>query len=346
MTKKQLFLANARGEVTERTPIWIMRQAGRYLPEYRQVRERMSFSELAKTPEAAAEVTAQPVEILGLDAAIFFSDILFVLEPLGIDLRFDPGPILQPFLTDSDQVAGYKRYDPADHLGFVAKGLEQCRRRLGDDIALLGFCGAPFTVFCYLCGIKGAKDLYKPIRFLHRHPEAAEDVLTLLTDISIDYLQMQLDAGADAVQIFDTWAGELSPEEFDTWAFPALDRIIRTLKSRNQIVSLYIKGSHHLLERLTDLSADIISLDWRTSLPHAGRILPGKCLQGNLSPYTLLGRPEEIQRQARTMLESMASQPGYIFNLGHGILPQTPVENVRALIETVHQYRRSEVPSI
>lgn len=340
MTKRELFLANAYGQYTERTPIWIMRQAGRYLPEYRRVREEYSFEEICKTPKLAAEVTMQPVDIFGFDAAIIFSDILFVLEPLGFDLRYEPGPILSPLLEKPEQIKKLKSYEPETHLSFVAEALVETRKRLADDTALLGFCGAPFTLFCYLCGSTNGDGSGKALNFLNNYPHESRFLLDTLSDISAGYLTMQIKAGADAVQIFDTSAGELSSEEFRQWSFPYLDKIIDRIKRLNGIVSLFIKGTHHLLDDINRLKADIISVDWMTPISEARSKLRPKTIQGNLNPNTLFGTGDNVIAEATGILDSMSDYPGFIFNLGHGILPETPVENVRALVETVHSYRR------
>jgi len=341
MTKKELFMANLDGEFTSRVPIWIMRQAGRYLPQYREFRKNISFEELCKTPKAVAEVAAQPVEILDLDAAIIFSDILFILEPLGVDVRFDPGPIISPFLEKPEQVLQMAEYDPESKLQFVADALIETRRRLGNDIPLLGFCGAPFTVFCYLTGIRGARDFHKTIRFLTNYPDESALVLERLAKMSIRYLRMQSGAGADVVQIFDTWAGELGEKEFAAWSFPYLKMITEQLAEENIRTSLYIKGAYHLLDYLRILPVNVVSLDWKTPLWRAAELLEPKTLQGNLDPHLLLGNRNVVVKRATDILHEMADYSGFIFNLGHGILPDTPVENVRALVETVHSYERT-----
>jgi uroporphyrinogen decarboxylase len=340
MTKKELFMANIRREHTSRVPIWIMRQAGRYLPEYRDFRKNMTFEALCKNPKAVAEVTAQPIEILNLDAAIIFSDILLILEPLGVNLTFDPGPIISPYLEEGRQVAGYHGFDPAVKMDFVGKALVETRKRIGNDIPLLGFCGAPFTVLCYLCGTKGAKDFYKTVRFLTNYPKEGEKVLELLTKVSVSYLKMQLNSGADAVQIFDTWAGELSQDEFMSWSYPYLKTIFDELKKDGAVTSIYIKNSYHLLEKMANINADIVSLDWRVPLKEAREIFPNKTLQGNLDPHLLLAPKETVIKRAAEILNEAKDFPGFIFNLGHGILPETPVENVKALVSTVHNFER------
>jgi len=342
MTKKELFMANVRGEHTSRAPIWIMRQAGRFLPEYRQFRKNISFEDLCKTPKAVAEVTAQPIEILDLDAAIIFSDILLILEPLGINLTFNPGPIISPLLEKPEQVAGMAQFDAAARLGFVGDAIIETRKRIGADIPLLGFCGAPFTVFCYLCGTKGSKEFYKPIKFLTNYPNEGKEILERLTELSISYLKMQISAGADAVQLFDTWAGELAREEFAVWSLPYLEKIIRELDRRGIITSVYIKGAYHLLEQMSALKARIFSLDWRTPLTEAAELLAPRTLQGNLDPHLLLGTEKLVREKATKILRGMSGYNGFIFNLGHGILPETPVENVKALVQTVHGFERKQ----
>ncbi len=340
MTKKELFMANVRGEWTKRTPLWIMRQAGRYLPEYREYKKNMKFEQLCRSPKAVAEVTAQPIEILDLDAAIIFSDILLILEPLGINLKFDPGPVISPILERPEQAADFEEFDAAQKLAFVGDALVEARKRIGNDIPLLGFCGAPFTVFAYLCGTRGAKDFHRTVRFLTNYPEQGKQVLERLADLSIQYLKMQIAAGADAVQIFDTWAGESAEEEFALWSYPYLEKIVRELSQTGAVTSIYIRGSYHLIKRLKKLDATIISLDWRVPMTEAAGILSPKVLQGNLDPHLLLGPKDLVINKAAQILQDMSSYPGYIFNLGHGILPETPVDNVKALVATVHNFER------
>lgn len=340
MTKRELFLANARGEWTERTPIWIMRQAGRYMKEYMETRKRHTFEEICHTPKIAAEVTYQPIEKFGFDASIIFSDILFILEPLGIDLKYNPGPSISPLLSTPEQVSTYHEYDPAERLSFVGEAIELTRAKIGPDLALLGFCGAPFTLFCYLCGSSGYIGINNGIRFLSRYPQEGAAVLQLLTEMSYQYLKMQFKAGVDAVQLFDTWAGELPREDFNRWAKPYLKEIVDKLRRDGHLTSIYIRGTYHLLESLRDIESDIMSIDWKTPLNKAVEELQPRAIQGNLSPHIMLGDKGEVLRRAEAMLDEMRSYPGYIFNLGHGILPETPVENVSALVDLVQNFER------
>jgi uroporphyrinogen decarboxylase len=342
MTGRDLFLANARGEFTDRVPIWIMRQAGRYLPEYRAVREKASFEDICRTPSLATEVTMQPIERFGFDAAIIFSDILFILEPLGISLKYNPGPVISPLLESPGQSDRFEEFDPAEKLFYVGEAITQTRKILGDETALLGFCGAPFTLLSYLCGTVGRSGYHNAVRFLSSYPDEGEKVLGLLARVSVKYLKMQLKSGADAVQVFDTWAGELSGSDFDRWALPYLKIIMDDLHDNGYLTSIYIRHSGHLLDRLKDLKTNIISLDWKTSFNDASRILEPKTLQGNLNPASMLGPTEQVINKAEEILNDMKNYPGFIFNLGHGILPDTPIENVQALVQTVRKFERSK----
>jgi uroporphyrinogen decarboxylase len=341
MNSRELFLANANGEYTSKTPIWLMRQAGRFLPEYRKVREQYTFEALAKSPKDAAVVTAQPVDRFGFDAAIIFSDIMFVLEPIGIDLTFDPGPKLSPFLETPEQVDGYQRYKASEKLGFVADVICETRKVVGKEKAVLGFAGAPFTIFCYLCGLQGARGMDKVYHFMLNHPQAAHKVLDLLADVTIDYLKMQLDAGVDGVQIFDTWAGDLSCDEFKIWAKPYQAKIVKAIRAEGHLIIAYARNNYHLFDEICMLDASIYGLDWRVPLSYAKAAANGTPLQGNFNPHQLLGSATSVVAQTTTILNEMKDYSGYIFNLGHGILPNTPIENVQAMVDTVRNFDRA-----
>jgi uroporphyrinogen decarboxylase len=341
MTRRELFLANLRGEYTTRTPVWLMRQAGRYMKEYREIREKYSFEKICKTPKIAADVTMQPIKAFGPDAAIIFSDILFVVESFGFDLSYKPAPVITPLLESPDQVSNFVSYDVRDRLSFVSEAIVECRRRLGVDYPLIGFCGAPFTVFCFLCGVRGMKEFHKPYKFIIQNPVESGVILDILADISLEYLKIQIDSGVDYVQLFDTFAGELSAEEFEAWSLPYLNRIVNGLNDHNAYTGLYIRNSNHLLKSLRQLSVDSVCIDWKTPLNKAAEILAPKTLQGNLNPYLMLGSQDHILQNADTLMKSIEKYPGYIFNLGHGVLPDTPVENVRALVEAVHAFERN-----
>jgi uroporphyrinogen decarboxylase len=317
-----------------------MRQAGRYMAEYRRVRERHSFEEICKTPRIAAEVTASPVQVFDLDAAIIFSDILFLIEPFGFGLSYKPGPEIRPYLEEPDQADRFKPYDPSERLSFVAEAISESRKLLGTDIPIIGFSGAPFTIFSFLCGVKGARGFHKPYGFLATYPEETKEILQVLSEITIDYLKMQVRAGAVYVQLFDTFAGELSEEEFEIWARPYLKYIVDGLNQDNIRSGLFIRNSNHLLKSIADLDTTCFSVDWKTDITQAARLLKPKTLQGNLNPNLLLGPRDDVVVKTMEILESMKDYPGYIFNLGHGVLPDTPPDNVKALVETVHAFER------
>ncbi|MBD3218550.1 MAG: uroporphyrinogen decarboxylase [candidate division Zixibacteria bacterium] len=340
MTKRELFLANLEGRLTSRTPVWMMRQAGRYMKEYREVRSRHSFEEICKTPGVAADVTCTPVNMFDLDAAIVFSDILFVIEPFGFKLTYEPGPKIDPYLTERDQAAKFKKYDAANHLSFVGDAIAGAQRCLGPDIPMIGFCGAPFTIFCFLCGVQGARGFFKPYRYMMNYPEETHAILQVLSEISLDYLKMQVEAGADYVQLFDTFAGELSAREFEVWEKPYLDYIINGLNESNIPNGIFIRSSNHLIDNVSAMKTTSFCVDWKSDLKEVSKRLNPKIVQGNLNPNLMLGPRQKVIERARQILEDMRDYPGYIFNLGHGVLPDTPPENVKAVVETVHAFER------
>ncbi len=340
MNKSELFIANLEGKLTSKIPVWLMRQAGRYMAEYRKVRARHSFEEICKTPSIAAEVTADPVRIFDLDAAIIFSDILFIIEPFGFDLSYEPGPEIRPNLEESGQAGQFIPFDPSKRLSFVAEAIVEARRRIGPEIPMIGFSGAPFTIFSFLCGVKGARGFHRPYGYLARYPQETKAILQVLSEVTLNYLKMQVRAGAIYVQLFDTFAGELSEEEFEIWARPYLKYILDGLNEAGIPSGLFIRNSYHLLRSIAGLDTTCFSVDWKTDINAAASILKPKTLQGNLNPNLLLGPREAVIEKTREILDSMKNYPGYIFNLGHGVLPDTPPENVKALVETVHAYER------
>jgi len=341
ISRKENFLTALNGDFTDTVPVWMMRQAGRYMPEYRKIRDENSFEKICRTPELAAQVTCMPVRQFGFDAAIIFSDILFIIEPFGFDLSYVPGPQIDPHLHDPGQVSKFEPYDVAAELGFVGRAIETTLKCLPDKLPMIGFCGAPFTVFCFLCGLRGAKDYAKAYRFMSNYPSETARILNVIADVSIDYLRMQIRAGADYVQVFDTFAGELSTYEFERWSRPYLQKIFDGLDRTDVPRGLYIRNSNHLLEEISRMSFESFCLDWKTSPVEAHEILKPKSLQGNLNPYMLLGPKEEVVEQTKRILRDMSDTPGYIFNLGHGIPPEASPENVRAVVETVHAFERN-----
>ncbi len=325
----------------DRTPIWMMRQAGRYLPEYRAIRAKVGFLELCKTPDLAAEVTLQPVDILGVDAAILFSDILVVCEAMGMELILeDQGPQFPAPLKTQADVDKLHVPDPEAELGYVMEAIRRVRRGLADRVPLIGFCGAPWTLAAYMIEGKTSRSFEKAKALLMGEEKLAHSLLTKITDSLILYLNAQLAAGAQAVQIFDSWAGALGPEDYARFGAPYVSRLIQGLKRDGQPVIVFGVETGELLVQLAKTGADVVGVDWRVPLDAARRrVGPSVALQGNLDPATLfLPLPEMQKRVARVLALADRAGPGHIFNLGHGILPGTPVENAKALIELVHAH--------
>jgi len=333
------YLKACYGKNSGRIPVWIMRQAGRYLPEYRAIREKVSFLELCKSPELIAEVVRQPVERFGLDAAILFSDILILLEPMGIDLSFpDGGPRLANPISSPDDVKRLKNYDVTAALPFVAEGIKRIKRHM-PNTPLIGFAGSPFTLACYLIQGKGSKDFDQAKRFMHEHTQAADELISFLSDITARYLALQIDAGADAVQIFESWGGVLSKDDFCDWSARPVNEIFRRLKNKGAPRVLFVNNVAPYLDVVNDIDCDVVGVDYRVDLSQAASALPGKAVQGNLDPSMLFESPERVRERTLQILESLDHHDNLIFNLGHGIQPQTPIVSVEVLVETVHGFR-------
>jgi len=316
-----------------------MRQAGRYMAEYRAVRERLGFLELCHHPEAAAEVTVTAVERLGVDAAIVFADILLVLEPLGVGLEFTAGdgPVLQrPVRTPAD-VARLAAYDAADALAFVYDTVRRARQGLAGRVPLIGFSGAPFTLASYLIEGGGSQHYVRTKSFMYQHPAAWHDLLALLAGLVNAYLRGQIAAGAEAVQVFDSWVGCLSPDDYRTFVSAHSRAAMAGLSALAPVIH-FGTGTGGLLTAMRDAGGDVIGVDWRIELDTAWSAIGyDRAVQGNLDPVTLFASPADIRRGAAAILNRAARRPGHIFNLGHGILPQTPVDHVRALVDAVHE---------
>jgi len=326
---------------TPRPPVWIMRQAGRYLPEYREIRAKYGFLEMCGNPEVVREITLQPIRRFGMDAAIIFADILLPLMPMGLKLRFakGEGPIIDnPIRTPAD-VAALKDPDPAKDLDYVAEALRLTRSALEPEKALIGFAGAPFTLACYaIQGHGGNFDFVR--RFMFTQNEAFEKLLSRFADMTIDYLRMQVEAGAQAVQIFDSWGGSLSAYDYLHQVFPHVNRILKETKSLGVPRILFVKGANHFRDFLNTSCADVIGLDWTMPLVGSRKILgPKYAVQGNLDPMVLFATPEFVKRRTRAMLTVNGDQPGYIANLGHGIHKETPIESVHAFVDTIKTFR-------
>jgi uroporphyrinogen decarboxylase len=335
--RKSLFLRACRGGPVEHVPVWMMRQAGRYLPEYRAVRARHSFLEVCKTPALAVEVSLQPFLQLAVDAVIVFSDILIPAEAMGVAVEFlDAGPVLPQPIRGRADVDGLRDFDPARETGFVGEAIAQLCRELGPEVPVLGFAAAPWTLACYL--IEGrAKSGFGAIkRMLYWEPELVRELLAKIARNTARYLQAQIAAGAAAVQLFDTWAGELSKADYDEFALPSVQLLLEELHAGETPVIYYSKGTSHVLNSIGRTGADVLSVDWRIDLA-AARAICGKrhgppfAVQGNIDPSVLLGPIEGIQRAVHDAV-ARTGGIGHILNLGHGILPETPVENARAFI--------------
>ncbi|MBN2655185.1 MAG: uroporphyrinogen decarboxylase [Nitrospirae bacterium] len=331
------FLKACRGEKTDYTPVWIMRQAGRYLPEYQKVRSKVDFLTLCKTPELAAEVTLQPVDILGVDAAILFSDILIPVEAIGMKLEFSEskGPILYDPIRDSVGISRLRTLDPQEDVPFVMDAVKLLKQSL--KVPLIGFSGAPFTLATYMIEGGSSRNYVNTKRMMYKEPEMFHRLMDKITDCVISYLNAQIDAGVDAVQIFDSWAGILSPADFDEFALKYVNKIISALNpALPRIYFAFNCGA--MLSHVKTSGADVLGLDWRIDISDAITTLGSNAIvQGNLDPCTLFGTKEIVAKRAADVVKKGRAAKGHIFNLGHGILPETPVDNAKALVETVHE---------
>ena len=335
------FLRACRGEPIAQTPIWIMRQAGRYLPEYRALRETHSFLELCRVPELCAEVTAQPIIRFDFDAAILFQDILIPLMGMGVPIEFDPAPRLGFSIQGRGDLDRLRWEGSATATPHIRPVIHAVRERLQGRVPLIGFAGAPFTLASYLVDA-ASRDLAKTRSFVARDPEAFARLLDLLADATIDYLRAQIGAGVDAVMLFDTQAGWLPPSEFGRTAASSAERVLRGLPRGTPAIYFALAPSVGHLEALRSVHADVHGLDYRVSLAQARAILGNaQAVQGNLDPAVLVGPGEGIVASAETILRENGGRPGFIFNLGHGIFPDTPVENVQLLVDTVKRHRSS-----
>lgn len=332
-----LFLRACRGETTERPPIWIMRQAGRYLPEYRATRAKAgSFVDLCKNPELAAEVTIQPIDILGVDAAILFSDILVPVEPMGIRMEFHPGPVLDPPVRTRADVERLRDADPEEGLPYVFETIRILRRELSGRVPLIGFGAAPMTLAAYLVEGEGSKNFDKFKGLLFSDPASTRLLLEKCTRTTVRYLTAQVRAGAQAIQLFDSWAGILGLEDYREFALPYVTEVVAALKPLGVPVIYFALNGAHLFDAIRTCRADVLGVDWRTPLDAAARRLgPEYVLQGNLDPCVLFAPPEAIVERARRVVEQGRKARGHVFNLGHGILPEVPVAHAKALVEAV-----------
>jgi uroporphyrinogen decarboxylase len=337
--KNNTFLAACRREKTPYTPIWLMRQAGRYMEEYRQLRSQFAFLDLCKRPDLACEITVTAVERLGVDAAILFSDILLLLEPFDRGLAYTngDGPIFQEPVRRAADVDGLKEFDPAVMLPFVYEAVRQSRAALNGKVPLIGFAGAPFTLASYLIEGRGSRQFAETKRFLHADAGAWRALMERLVLLVAGYANAQIRAGAEAIQIFDSWVGCLSPQDYRIHVLPHMQALFNKLQVGSPIIH-FTTGTGGMLSLIREAGGSVMGLDWRVNLNEAWRCVGyDVAIQGNLDPATLLAPQTEVRRQTQEILRCADGRPGHIFNLGHGVLPETPVDNVIYLVDTVHE---------
>jgi uroporphyrinogen decarboxylase len=323
----------------ERTPVWFMRQAGRYMPEYRAVRKTHSLIEICKNPQLAADVTVTAAEILQVDAAIIFADLLLPLEVMGLPFHFSAGegPVIERPLRSAADVARL-RTDSAADLSYVAEAVKLVTKHFGSTLPVIGFCGAPFTLASYMIEGGGSRNYIHAKTMMYSQPEAFDELLGKLVSVTAEYATEQVRAGADVIQVFDSWVGCLSVEDYRQYVLPRTTELVWRLKKSGAPVIYFGTDSATLLPSMKETGADVIGLDWRIPLDEGWTRLGGGAVQGNLDPVTLFSDWEQVRRRAQEIINRAAGRPGHIFNLGHGILPETPVENVKALAAYVREH--------
>jgi len=346
LTRKELFLRTCRCEAVPRLPVWMMRQAGRYLPEYREIRAQHSFLEVCKTPDLAVEVSLQPFRRLGVDAIIIFSDSLIPAEAMGLQLELgDAGPNLPDPVRTAMDVKKLRIFDPERETGFLMEALRRTIKYAGPEVPVLGFAASPWTLACYMVEGRTKEGFATVKSFLYRERKVFRDLLQKISKATILYLKGQIAAGVSAVQLFDTWCGELNPADYTEFVLPAVQEIIAGLGGVVPVI-YYTKASHHLLPAIVKAGANVLSVDWRVSLKEL-RTLAGSrvALQGNLDPAVLLGPKEKIRQATLDIVDELAGV-GHILNLGHGILQHTSVENAQLFIHTGQQAALSDVSQV
>jgi uroporphyrinogen decarboxylase len=335
-----LFVRAAKAQPTERTPVWFMRQAGRYMPEYRAIRKQYSLIEICKKPEVAAQVTIEAAEILKVDAAIIFADLLLPLEVMGLPFHFTPGEgpkIEKPVRTRED--ISNLRTDRAADLGYVSQAVKLVCKHFGDKLPVIGFCGAPFTLASYMIEGGSSRNYVFTKKMMYSAPAAWNELMTKLVTVTAEYTTEQVRAGADTVQIFDSWVGCLSVGDYRHYVLPHTTDLVKRLRKTGVPVIYFGTDSSTLLPSMQETGADVVGLDWRIPLDTGWQTLGHKgAVQGNLDPVLLFADWKQIKSQAEEILRQAAGRPGHIFNLGHGILPETPVENVKALCDLVREH--------
>jgi len=335
------FLKACRGEPTDVTPVWFMRQAGRYMKVYRDLKEKHTFLEMCKTPELAAEVTLQPLDVLGVDAAIIFADILLPLEPMGTGLEFTAGdgPVVPRPVKDIKDVERLRPVDAEEDLGFVGDAIRIVRQEISGKMPLIGFAGAPFTLCSYMIEGGKSRDFTATKLMMFEAPETWSLLMDKVCTMLVDYLKMQVKAGAQALQIFDSWVGCMGPYDYERFVLPHTRRIISELKDSGVPVINFSTGTSTLLDVVARAGGDVVSFDWRIHLDDAWKYIGfDRAVQGNLDPTLLFAPIPILKERVKDVLNRAAGRPGHIFNLGHGILQHTPVDHVKAVVDIVHEY--------
>jgi uroporphyrinogen decarboxylase len=338
-----IFARACKRQPVERTPVWFMRQAGRYMPEYRTIRKQHSLLEICKKPELAAQVTIEAAEILGVDAAIIFADLLLPLEVMGLPFHFSTGegPVIEKPVRSKEDIANL-RTDRAAELGYVSEAVALVARHFADKVPVIGFCGAPFTLASYMIEGGGSRNYVHAKKMMYNHGGEWDTLMTKLVSVTTEYSAEQVRAGADAIQIFDSWVGCLSVEDYRRYVLPHVTGMVRKLKKTGVPIIYFGTDSATLLPAMKETGADVIGLDWRIPLDEGWeRIDYDAAVQGNLDPVLLFAEWQELRSRAEEILRRADGRPGHIFNLGHGILPETPVDNVKHLARFVQEYAPS-----
>ncbi len=336
------FIKACKGEPVDYTPVWFMRQAGRYMKAYRDLKEKHSFLEMCRTPELATKVTLQPLDVLGVDAAIIFADILLPLEPMGTGLEFSAGdgPVIPKPVRTLKDIENLKPVCAEEQLGFVGEAIRMTRGEIAGKIPLIGFAAAPFTLCSYMVEGGKSKDFATTKLLMAQEPAAWNLLMEKVCRVLIDYLKMQVNAGAQALQVFDSWVGCLSPGDYEEYVLPHSKKVFEGLKDVGVPVVNFNTGASSMLSLVAGAGGDVVGFDWRIHLDEARNILgPDRPVQGNMDPCILFASIPEIKKRVVDILRRAEGRPGHIFNLGHGILQHTPVDHVKAVVDMVHEYR-------
>lgn len=340
MIKNDLFLKALKGETVERPPVWMMRQAGRYLPDFMKLKEKYDFFTRCRTPELATEITVMPIHQVGTDAAILFSDILVVPQAMNIEVEMKPGlgPWLPNPIRDRRTLDQVIVPDVYEELGYVYEAIKMTKKELNDEVPLIGFAGSPWTIFCYCVQGQGSKNFDKAKEFCFTEPQMAHELLQKITDTTIAYLKGKVEAGVDAIQVFDSWGGMLSPVDYQEFSWPYIQQIIDALKEDIPVIA-FGKGCWFALDTMAKSGATALGVDWTCSAKNARYLSGGKItLQGNFDPSRLFSPPKDIKKMVHQMIDEFGKDR-YIVNLGHGILPNIPVENAKAFVDAVKEYK-------